>query len=359
MLTTMPNRPAPTDTASDPRYAAVVARDKASDNRFWYGVLTTGVYCRPSCAARTPRAENVRFFDSCDAAEGAGLRACKRCRPRGDTTQARQAALVAKACRAIEAAEAEPSLDALAASAGLSPFHFHRVFKTVTGLTPKAWAQAERARRMREGLSGGERVTTALYDAGYGSSSRFYERSDGILGMTPKRFRDGGRDTDIRFAIAQSTLGAVLVACSDRGVVAISLGDDAEALARELQDRFPRANLIGGDAGFEATVARVIAFVERPQQGFGLPLDIQGTAFQQRVWQALREIPAGETATYADIAARIGDPRAVRAVAGACAANTLAVAIPCHRVVRTDGSLSGYRWGVERKRALLTAEGAR
>lgn len=352
MLMTM-HEPLPTD---DARWQAVTGRDAAFDGRFWYGVKTTGVYCRPSCAARPAKRENVGFFDSCDAAEAAGLRACKRCRPREETPKARQATLIAASCRRIETAEDEPNLKALAQSAGLSPYHFHRVFKAVTGLTPKAYAAAQRAERVRAGLSAGEGVTNALYDAGYGSSSRFYERSNNILGMTPQRFKDGGRDTDVRFALAECSLGALLVAQSDKGVVAILLGDDAEALAHELQDRFPKANLIGGDAEFEALVARVVGVVEGGKTDASLPLDIRGTAFQQRVWQALRDIPAGETATYADIARRIGQPAAVRAVAGACAANTLAIAIPCHRVVRTDGSLSGYRWGVERKRVLLERE---
>ncbi len=357
MLMTMQN-PRTSDNV-DARWQAVLDRDPSQDGQFWYGVKTTGVYCRPSCAARTPKPENVAFYFSCDAAEAAGFRACKRCTPRDEAPKARQAALIAEACRQIDQAESEPNLETLAKTAGLSTYHFHRVFKAAMGVTPKAYAAARRADRVREGLSSGEQVTAALYDAGYGSNSRFYERSNGILGMTPKRFQDGGRDTDIRFAVAESSLGPVLVAQSDKGVVAISLGDDPEALARELQDRFPKANLIGGDAGFEALVAQVIGLVEGRRTEARLPLDIRGTAFQQRVWQALRDIPPGKTATYAEVAQKIGQPEAVRAVAGACAANTLAVAIPCHRVVRTDGSLSGYRWGVERKRALLASEGAR
>ncbi len=361
MLMTMHKTPTLDD--AETRWQAVQVRDPAFDGRFWYGVKTTGVYCRPSCAARTPKPENVSFHDNCDAAEAAGLRPCKRCKPRKDSPKVRQAALIAGICRRIETAEEEPNLAQLARQAGLSPHHFHRTFKAVTGLTPKAYAAAHRAAKVREGLEQGESVTNALYDAGYGSNGRFYERSNGILGMTPKRFQDGGRDTDIRFALGQCSLGAILVAQSDKGVVAISIGDDPDKLARELQDRFPKANLIGGDPAFEALVARVVGFVEAPAKGqttgFGLPLDIRGTAFQQRVWQALRDIPAGETASYSDVAERIGAPAAVRAVAGACAANTLAVVIPCHRVVRTDGALSGYRWGVERKRALLAAEGVR
>ncbi len=341
---------------SDPRYDAVVARDPAWDGRFVYGVATTGVYCNPSCAARTPKAQNVSFHAGCDAAEAAGFRACKRCRPRDGGRDARVASIIADACREIENAEAPPLLEAIAARAGLSPWHFHRVFKAQTGLTPKAYATAHRARRVRENLSDGASVTSALYDAGFNSNGRFYAASDGILGMTPKRFRSGGADTDIRFAVAEVKLGAILVAESDRGICAISLGDDADVLVRELQDRFPKARLTGDDAAFDARVARVVALVEQPRQGLDLPLDIRGTAFQQRVWQALRAIPAGETLSYAELAERIGAPKAVRAVAGACAANTLAVAVPCHRIVRTDGALSGYRWGVERKRALLTAE---
>ncbi len=344
-------------TETDPRYDAIVARDPAWDGRFVYGVATTGVYCHPSCAARTPKAQNVSFHADCDAAEVAGFRACKRCRPRDGGRDARNAAMIADICRWIEGAEEPPLLEDLAARAGLSPWHFHRVFKAQTGLTPKAYAVAHRARRVRENLSdGASSVTAAMYDAGFNSNGRFYAASDAILGMTPRRFRDGGADTDIRFCVAQSKLGAILVAESDRGICAISLGDEADGLVRELQDRFPKARLVGDDAGFDARVAQVIALVEQPKQGLDLPLDIRGTAFQQRVWQALRAIPAGETTSYADLARRIGSPKAVRAVAGACAANTLAVAVPCHRIVRTDGALSGYRWGVERKRILLEAE---
>ena len=269
----------------------------------------------------------------------------------------KHAALVAQACRRIEASEQPPSLDDLAMHAGLSPFHFHRVFKAATGLTPKAYAQAHRAQAVREGLAKPQaRVTDALFDAGYNASSRFYENADAMLGMTPRQFRDGGVDARIEFAIGQSSLGAILVARSQRGVCAISLGDDPDALLRELQDRFPRAELVGCDAGFERLVAQVVGLIEQPGIGIDLPLDVRGTAFQQRVWDALRKIPAGETASYAQIAQRIGAPKSVRAVAQACASNTLAVAIPCHRVVRSDGALSGYRWGVERKRELLARE---
>ena len=239
---------------------------------------------------------------------------------------------------------------------GLSPHHFHRVFKRVAGVTPKAYAIAARNKRVRDHLKRSKTVTEAIYDAGYTSNGRFYASSSQVLGMTPSEFRAGGTNTEIRFAIGQCSLGAILVAASDKGVCAILFGDDPEPLADELRTQFPSAHLIGSDEAFAALVAKVIAFVEAPDAGLDLPLDVRGTAFQHRVWDALRQIPAGSTASYAEIARAIGAPKAVRAVAGACAANLLAVAIPCHRVVKSDGSLSGYRGGVERKRALLAKE---
>ena len=273
------------------------------------------------------------------------------------STPNKHAALVAQACRRIEAAEQPPSLDDLARQAGLSPFHFHRVFKAATGLTPKAYADAHRANAVRTSLArGSSSVTEAIFDAGFNANSRFYESADAMLGMKPTQYRAGGVDARIEFAIGESSLGAILVARSQRGVCAISLGDDAGLLLRELQDRFPRAELVGGDTGFERLVAQVVGMIEQPNLGIDLPLDVRGTAFQQRVWQALGQIPPGQTASYAQIAQRIGSPTSVRAVAQACASNTLAVAIPCHRVVRSDGALSGYRWGVERKRELLLRE---
>jgi AraC family transcriptional regulator of adaptative response/methylated-DNA-[protein]-cysteine methyltransferase len=340
------------------RWAAVQQRDRDADGRFVYAVRTTGVYCRPSCPSRQARRENVGFFADGAAATAAGFRPCLRCKPEAGSLAQQHAAVVADACRRIESADTLPSLDALAEAAGLSRFHFHRVFKSVTGLTPKAWADAQRDRRVREALAGGGTVTEAIYDAGFASNGPFYARAAGTLGMTPGSFRRGGADVDIRFAVAQCALGALLVAASDTGVCAISLGDDPEALVHELQDRFPRARLTGNDAAFEQLVARVVGFVEAPAVGLDLPLDLRGTAFQQRVWQALREVPAGATVSYTQVAARVGAPKSVRAVAQACAANTLAVAIPCHRVVRQDGQLSGYRWGVDRKRALLQREQA-
>lgn len=338
------------------RWAAVRHRDRRADGVFYYSVSTTGVYCRPSCAARLARRENVRFHASPEAAERAGFRPCKRCRPNEPALAAQRAAAVAKACRLIEAAEEMPSLDALAEAAGMSRFHFHRVFKTVTGITPKAYAAAHRAQRVRDELSRSDTVTEAIYGAGFNSNGRFYATSSDMLGMTPTSFRTGGNGASIRFAIGQCSLGSILVAATEKGICAISLGDDPETLLRDLQDRFPKARLIGGDAGFERMVAKVVGFVEAPAVGLDLPLDLRGTAFQQRVWQALRQIPAGATVSYGEIAGRIGAPKAVRAVAQACASNAIAVAIPCHRVVRNDGALSGYRWGVERKRALLERE---
>lgn len=338
------------------RWAAVVSRDPQADGQFYYSVKTTGVYCRPSCGARTPRPENVAFFATSEQAEGAGFRPCKRCQPDQAPLAERQARLVADLCRQIEAADSPPSLARLAQSAKLSRFHLHRLFKALTGLTPRAYAAAQRAGRLRAELGRGGRVSDAIYAAGYNSSGRFYAESDRLLGMTPANYRAGGAAAVIRFAVGECSLGAILVAESERGVCAILIGDDPDALARDLQDRFPRAELIGADPAFEQRVAKVVGFVERPGVGLDLPLDVRGTAFQQRVWQALREIPPGSTASYGEIARRIGSPQAVRAVAGACAANALAVAIPCHRVVRNNGQLSGYRWGVERKRALLERE---
>ena len=345
-----------TATVNDPRWASVVARDPAADGKFVYSVKTTGVYCRPSCAARPARPENLRFHASCSDAERAGFRPCKRCKPEQPSLVEQHAAKVAGICRLIEQAETVPSLRELAESAGLSTYHFHRIFKAATGLTPKAYAAAHRAKRVRNELERSATVTDAIFGAGYNSGGRFYEKSNEVLGMTPSSYRAGGASTEIRFAIGECTLGSILVAASERGVCAIFLGDDPDALARDLQDRFPRADLIGGDKVFEEIVAKVVGFVEAPGFGLDLPLDVRGTAFQQRVWQALGKIPVGSTASYTEVAKRIGSPKSVRAVAQACAANAIAVAIPCHRVVRNDGALSGYRWGVERKRALLEKE---
>jgi AraC family transcriptional regulator of adaptative response/methylated-DNA-[protein]-cysteine methyltransferase len=340
----------------DARWAAVQSRDRGADGVFYYSVRTTGVYCRPSCGARPALRANVAFHASCAQAEAAGFRPCLRCKPDQPPLSERQAQLVADACRLIDAQDEAPDLDAVARAVGMSRFHFQRVFKMHAGVTPKAYAAARRAARVRDALAQEGSVTAALYAAGFNSSARFYAGSEAMLGMAPARFKAGGAGESIRFAVGACSLGAILVAATERGICAVLMGDDPEPLVRDLQDRFPKAQLIGADAGFEATVAQVIGLVEAPRIGLNLPLDVRGTAFQQRVWAALRAIPAGETVSYTELARRIGSPAAVRAVAGACAANPVAVAIPCHRVVRTDGGLSGYRWGIERKAQLIARE---
>ena len=345
--------------ADDPRWACIIARDKSTDGQLWYSVSTTGIYCRPSCPSRTANPKNVALHDTIESARATGFRPCKRCNPDGPSLDTENATLVAKACRIIEESEEEPSLEDLAAAVDRSPSYFHRVFKASTGLTPKAYAAGHRAKKLREGLETGTSVTEAIYDAGFNSSGRFYEKSTGMLGMTPTHYRAGGANEEIKFAVGQSYLGAILVASSTKGVASILLGEDPDELVRDLQDRFPKARLIGMDREYEALIARVCGFVENPSIGLDLPLDVRGTAFQRRVWQILQEIPAGERVSYFEIARRIGSPSATRAVAGACAANNIAVAIPCHRVVRNDGALSGYAWGVDRKRALLDREAFR
>ncbi|HEY1781187.1 MAG TPA: bifunctional DNA-binding transcriptional regulator/O6-methylguanine-DNA methyltransferase Ada [Roseiarcus sp.] len=340
------------------RWQAVQRRDPAFDGKFFFAVRTTGIYCCPSCASRPAKRENVTFFETGAQAEKAGYRACKRCRPDQRGAPDPRIEAVSRACAEIDEAEEAPSLAELAKSAGLSPYHFHRVFKTITGVTPKAYAAETRARRAADKLRTAGTVTEAIYDAGFNSSSRFYQNTAARLGMTPGAVRRGGAGVHIRFAVGEASLGAVLVAATSKGVCAITLGDDPDALVRDLQDRFPNAEFEGGDAEFERMVAEVVGLVEAPAQRLDLPLDIRGTAFQQRVWAALQAIPAGMTATYAEIARAIGQPKAVRAVAQACGANPLAIAIPCHRVVRSDGDLSGYRWGVERKRKLIDREAA-
>ena len=343
--------------ADDPRWARIVARDKTADGHLWYSVATTGVYCRPSCPSRLANPKNVQLHDSLASAKATGFRPCRRCNPNGLSIEAENAALAARACRIIEESEEEPSLEELAKAVGRSPSYFHRTFKAATGVTPKEYAAANRAAKVRHGLASGSSVTEAIYDAGFNSSGRFYEKSTDMLGMTPSQYRAGGANEEIKFAVGQtSSLGAILVASTKKGVAAILLGDDPEDLVRNLQDRFPNARLIGADRDYEALVAQVVGFVEAPRLGLNLPLDVRGTAFQERVWKVLQEVPVGATVSYAEVARRIGTPKSVRAVAAACAANKLAVAIPCHRVIRNDGSLSGYAWGVDRKRILLDRE---
>ncbi|MDB5507864.1 MAG: transcriptional regulator, AraC family [Hyphomicrobiales bacterium] len=347
------------DTAArdDERWRDIQARRAALQDDFVYAVQTTGVFCRPSCPARRPRRENVSFFADATAAAAAGFRACLRCRPDAASPTASRAELVTHLCRMIDEAEHAPTLARLAQASGVSAFHLQRVFKQATGLTPRQYAQGRRAGRMRNTLAAaGTSVTQAIYEAGFGSGAGFYEQADRMLGMTPRAFRSGGENTTIRYATTETSLGALLAAVSERGVCAITLGDDPATLVADLRERFPRAALLTGDDSFDETVRQVVSFVENPRAGLALPLDLHGTLFQQRVWQALMAIPLGETRSYTQVATEIGAPSAVRAVATACAANKLAVAVPCHRVVRHDGGLSGYRWGVERKRRLLERE---
>lgn len=340
------------------RWAAVQQRDGGADEVFWYSVRSTGVYCRPSCAARPALRKNVAFHDSRAAAEQAGFRPCLRCKPDQPPLAERQAAVVAQACRLIDQAEVDAALDldSLASAVGVSRFHFHRMFKAVTGITPKAYANAARARRVQQGLAAQASVTDALYAAGFNSSGRFYAQSPAVLGMKPSAFRAGGAGEQIRFAIAECSLGPILVASTAQGICAILIDDDPDFLVKDLQDRFPKAELIGAEPEYEQVVSRVIGMVEQPSLGLDLPLDVRGTAFQQRVWQVLRAIPSGRRVSYAELAELSGVPRGARAVASACAANAIAVAIPCHRVVRNDGAISGYRWGIDRKAALLNRE---
>jgi len=357
-MTTQPRRRIVQDDYPDDerRWRAVLDRDPNADGMFCYAVRTTGVYCRPTCRSKRPRRENVGFYPTAAAAAAAGFRACKRCRPdRAASAEDRNAA-VARACRLIDEAEVAPSLAHLARLAGMSASHFHRVFTAAIGITPRAYAQARRTQRVRATLGRRVKVTDAIYQAGFNSSSRFYAEAGKILGMTPSRYRVGGAGETIRFAHGTCSLGSVLVAATARGICAISLGDAPAALQADLRMRFPRAELAPADTKFARLVRQVVALIETPERSTALPLDIRGTAFQQRVWQALNRIPVGSRMSYAELARRIGAPNAVRAVGHACAANTIAVAIPCHRAVRSDGTLAGYRWGIERKQVLLERE---
>ena len=296
--------------ADDPRWARVLARDKTADGDFWYSVSTTGVYCRPSCPSRTANPKNVQLHDSLASAKATGFRPCRRCNPDGPSAEAENATLVAKTCRIIETSEEEPSLEDLAEAVGMSPGYFHRVFKAATGLTPKNYAAAHRAKKIRQGLTYGGTVTEAIYQAGFNSSGRFYEKATELLGMTPSRYRAGGTNEEIRFAVGETSLGIILVASSRKGVVSILLGDEPDELVRNLRDRFPKAHLVGGDPDYQALIARVVGVVEAPRIGLDLPLDVRCTAFEQRVWRVLRDIPAGESVTCAAIAQRTGSPRA-------------------------------------------------
>jgi AraC family transcriptional regulator of adaptative response/methylated-DNA-[protein]-cysteine methyltransferase len=334
----------------DWRHTAVETRERAADGLFVVGVVTTGIYCRPGCPARTPRPENRRFFATPAEAEAAGFRACLRCHPKEAPADG-----IERACRFAETCEERPSLGTLARVAGLSPFHFHRAFKARMGMTPRAWVAASRAERLRAGLAAGSQVTAAIHEAGFANASRAYEAAPAALGMAPSRYRNRGAGETIRAAIAATSLGFLLVAATDIGVVRIAFGAPP-ILAAELKADFAAAEIRFEDPGLSDLVGKVVQLIEAPTPTHDLPLDIRGTAFQRRVWEALRAIPAGATATYEEIAERIGAPRAARAVAGACAANRLPVAIPCHRVVPKGGGHGGYAYGPERKSALLDRE---
>ena len=330
-------------------WAAFERRDRGWDGRIFGGVRTTGIYCRPSCPARRPRRENVEFFRTVAEARAAGYRSCLRCLP---DEVSREDAALGKAFRILARAEEAPSLDELAAAAGYSPHHFHRLFKRATGVTPAAYYRRLRARRAEAALAENERITDAIYDAGYSGPARFYADAGKRLGMTPSAWRDGGRGETIRWATAETDLGTMLVAATAKGICRLSFDEDEGALRR----RFPKAEIAHGGAEMADLVRRTVAAVNAPEKPHDLPLDVHGTAFQEAVWRELQRIPAGETRSYAQIAAAVGRPAAVRAAGSANGANNVAVLIPCHRVIRTDGSLSGYRWGVPRKRALLAKE---
>jgi AraC family transcriptional regulator, regulatory protein of adaptative response / methylated-DNA-[protein]-cysteine methyltransferase len=344
--------------SDDDRWQAVLSRRQEADGHFFYAVRTTGIYCRPTCASRRPNRGNVEFFANVTAAERAGYRPCLRCRPTAASADERQIVAVRKACALLERTEETLSLGELAEEVGMSRSHFHRVFTKVVGLSPKEYADARRLERLQEELNEGRPITDAIFEAGYGSSSRVYESSYRNLGMTPAQYRQGGRGQEIRFATTETDLGVLVVAATEKGVCAIGLLDEEGDAAEELRGRFSSADLKRDDEHLGGWLQAVARFVELPERGLDLPLDIRGTAFQRQVWKALQEIPAGSTASYSEVAGRIGRPTAVRAVAGACAANPVALAVPCHRVVRGDGSPGGYRWGEKRKRSLLEREAA-
>lgn len=340
-------------------FRAVVECDGSFDGEFFYSVLTTGVFCKPSCRSRRPRRENVRFHLTAEEAKRAGYRPCKRCQPEEAVLHGKNSVQVTALCRLMEGSEGSPSMESMARRVGVSPSHAHRTFKDETGVTPGNYLAALRRQKIQKDLPVAESVTEAIYSAGYGSPARFYAASRSVLGMNARAYRNRGEGETIRFALAACSLGALLVAASELGVCAILLGDEPSELVEDLARRFSKANLEAGVCDFDEWVAVVVGLVDQPSCKVDLPLDIRGTVFQQRVWEALRRIPPGKTMTYSEVARELGDPKAARAVASACAKNPLAVAVPCHRVVRRGGALSGYRWGVERKRQLLERESSR
>lgn len=347
--------------AVEEAWRAVAQRDASADGRVFYAVTSTGVYCRPSCPSRRPRRENVRFFSAPSEAERAGFRACRRCRPnelqRAEASVARAKALLDT--HASSGREGTVTLRDLAAAVGMSPFHLQRVFQARMGLSPARYLRARRGEQLKRRLRASDTVSRATYEAGFGSSSRTYEMVEAQLGMTPATYRNGGAGTEIRYRTLRTSLGELLVAATARGVCAVTLGDDAETLVRELESEYPRATLVetrGGNDAFAGWVDDIVGYVDLQGASPAVPLDVRATAFQWRVWRALQEIPLGETRSYAEVANAIGKPDAARAVASACASNRVALVIPCHRVLRSDGSLSGYRWGPERKRRIMERE---
>lgn len=344
-------------SCDDERWQALVRRDRRADGAFLYAVKTTGVYCRPTCCSRTPNRKNVLFFGSCEQAERRGFRACKKCRP-DVTAVAEVPPAVQTACELMDRAETPPTLEELARAVDLSPSYFHRLFKRTTGITPRAYAVTRRSERFRAELRRRSTVSEAMYEAGYSSSSRCYEETGRVLGMTPAQYRQGGAGQTIRVAVVSCSLGALAIAATQRGICSIQFDNDPQSLRDDLAVQFPRARILDADPELSQWVEQIVRFVDSPRDRLDLPLDIQGTAFQRLVWQQLQAIPAGMTVSYTELAERVGKPHAVRAVASACAANQIAIAIPCHRAVRKDGQLSGYRWGVERKRELIDREAA-
>ena len=358
MVTSTPPEPSRFGSL-DSRWAALAARDASADGAFVYAVRTTGVYCRPGCGSRLPKRGNVEFFDHAEAAARAGYRPCQRCRPNAESPDQRRAAVIAQACRRLDQTEDNSTLAQLAAEAGISPWHFQRSFKAALGVTPKQYGASRRLERLRARLRDDRTITGAIYDAGFGSMGRAYHDLDARLGMTPTTYRKGGAGMTIEYAFARCFLDWAIIATTERGLCAIEFGDDRADLLEQLTRHFPKARIEKAPKHFSDMVGKVVALVDSPKRAPDLPLDIRGTAFQQKVWRALRAIAPGATASYAEIARRIGMPKAVRAVAGACAANKLGVVVPCHRVLRSDGGLGGYRWGLERKRLLLEREAGR
>ena len=344
------------DSTDDTRWKAVIDNDSSADGTFYYAVKTTGVYCRPSCTSRLPNRANVEYFATSEEAETAGYRACKRCNPTTDSKTLEIEKKIIHACRIIEESETHLKLDELAARVKLSPYHFHRVFKKIVGVTPKQYASRNQSQRFQKSLKTSPSITDAIYSAGFGSSGSAYDKTQDQLAMKPKEYRKGATGITITYGLAHCFLGWVIVAATDRGICAIEFGDDPDTLPDQVQTRFPNARLKKADIGFASLIKEVVDFIKAPEEQFQLPLDIQGTAFQQRVWNVLRQIKPGKTLSYSDVANRIGNPNAVRAVASACASNKLAVVIPCHRVISKDGKVSGYRWGTERKKMLLQSE---